>query len=461
MAEKRRRDSDHYGKAMFRTEAKKPKHYQTESRNGSSTEHPPSPNRNKNKNKNPAADMQTGLISLLDEFMGLESPSSADSKDILHHAHALRRLLAARATAALPTQTKRDLDATQPNKKPHVTIPPYMTRVIRDAAGHPPIPPITEPHLEEAVFTHVSAKANVGPKGFNADSSNYEQLELVGDSYLGVMGTRIVSDRFPHIETGKQSALRQDLVNNENLSKFSAMYGLGERLQHKLNMDTIQDKKGWVKIQADVFEAYIAAIILSDPAHGFDTAEAWMTELWAPQLLAYRPPLLVNPDAKNEIARQLGGKGVKTEYRETKPMVHKNGVQQYVMGVYLTGWGYTAELLGTGEGQNKGQASMNAAHDALKKRSEVFESACLKKKQFYAFRGKEKEKEEKGAAPADGGSDAGVNGVSGNSTADKGKRKAEERDETSPKKSRVENEYVGNVKKKRKDGEFGGELVRT
>ena len=40
-----------------------------------------------------------------------------------------------------------------------------------------------------------------------------------------------------------------------------------------------------------------------------------------------------------------------------------NSVQCYHIGIYLTGWGYKDEWLGSGDGQNKVQAGVAAAAD--------------------------------------------------------------------------------------------------
>ncbi|KAK5151173.1 hypothetical protein LTR16_012664, partial [Cryomyces antarcticus] len=113
-------------------------------------------------------------------------------------------------------------------------------------------------------------------------------------------------------------------------------------------------ENAWTKILADVFEAYVAALVLSSPADGFETVEAWLTQLWAPLLVAQEKPV-VNPDAKGALARKLVSKGVKLDYEQERKMEmdKSTSTQKYFLGVYLTGWGHVKQHLGSGTGQNK------------------------------------------------------------------------------------------------------------
>ena len=130
-------------------------------------------------------EVQTGLVALLDRFVADETTAGAD-KDVLHHAHELRRLLCARGNAT-SARTTRDLDEKRPDKAPRVAIPDYVERKVRAAKDLPPLPPIAEPHLHEAVFTHRSAIYDPSIPGsvLGADLSlDYERLELLGDAYI-------------------------------------------------------------------------------------------------------------------------------------------------------------------------------------------------------------------------------------------------------------------------------------
>jgi ribonuclease-3 len=89
-------------------------------------------------------------------------------------------------------------------------------------------------------------------------------------------------------------------------------------------------------------------------------------------------------------------KGIKLDYREERDMIMVQGKQKYFIGLYLTGWGFEDEWLGSGEGQNKSQACVFAAMDALKNRMEVIKVANARKLEVYPPKPKESAEEEKG-----------------------------------------------------------------
>lgn len=339
-----------------------------------------------------ANSMQTGLVALLDRFVAEETTSVGD-RDILHHARELRKLLCHRSHL-ISADTKRELDNKRPDKFSKVVVPEYIERKVQRAKDLPPLPPIAEPHLHEAVFTHRSAHVNPGnvKQMQNIDLGlDYERLELLGDAYIELIASRALYNRFPHVDVPELCSWRERLVENSALGKFSEAYGFPDRLKHHSHWH--RDSKAWQKVVADIFEAYVAALVLSDPENGFETAENWLTQLWAPQLLGFKEKIIENPQARNELNKLVLVRDVKLDYRQEKPMTYDSGsIQHFFVGIYLTGWGYEDEWLGSGEGQNKNQAAVAAASAAIKNSLVVKDAARQKAKLMDA---KRKESEEK------------------------------------------------------------------
>jgi ribonuclease-3 len=180
--------------------------------------------------------------------------------------------------------------------------------------------------------------------------------------------------------------------------KAGGAYGFPDRLKHRAIWD--KTSKQYHKVVADMLEAYVAGIVLSDPEKGFETAEAWLTELWAPQLLNFKERIIENPKAREELSRLVLGRDVKLIAKEEKPMSYdSNHVQNYHMGLYLTGWGYKDEWLGSGEGKSKVQAGVAAAADALKRDGAILKDAIRQKEELRAARLREEEEK----AKAEGG----------------------------------------------------------
>lgn len=334
-----------------------------------------------------STDMHSGLVALLDRFVASETTPSAD-KEILHHACELRRLLDHRlhpSSAAI----KQELDQKRPDRSTSIVVPSYIHRKVQEAKDLPPLPPIAQPHLHEAVFTHQSVHATTHSVHEAVNLGlDYERFEFLGDAYIELIASRALYNRFPHVDIPQLSSWRERLVENSALGKFSEAYGFPDRLKAKMHWD--KDSKAWKKVVADLFEAYVAGVVLDDPEHGFETAEKWLDTLWAPQLLSFKEKVVENARAKDDLQKLIFVNHIKLEYREEKPMTYTNGVQMFYIGVRLTGWGYENEWLGSGEGQNKAQAAIAAANDAMKRNSKVLVDATRQKSELMEIRAKER-----------------------------------------------------------------------
>jgi ribonuclease-3 len=339
-----------------------------------------------------SAEMQTGLIALLDKLVAEETTPHGD-RDVLHHARELRQLLSDRVGETQSSKAQKALDEKRPLTAPNVQVPAYISQKMVQSKDLPKLPQITEPHLEEAVFTHITAHGVARVEGiYAADKLSYERLEFLGDAYIELIASRLIYSRLPTLSVPEQSTFREQLVKNETLGKFSSAYALPDRIKHGGH---IQESKAWTKVIADVFEAYVAALVLSDPENGFQTAEKWLDELWAPQFLALKENVVENPQAKDDLSRLVACRGVVIRYNQERDGEVENGVQKYYMGVYLTGWGYENKWLGSGVARNKAQAGVQAAMDAISRKGAVLQAATEKKRELQQRLKEEAEAKEK------------------------------------------------------------------
>ncbi|ERF76615.1 hypothetical protein EPUS_04435 [Endocarpon pusillum Z07020] len=243
----------------------------------------------------------------------------------------------------------------------------------------PPIPPINK-ELSKTVFTHQSV---VSKLDISDPAASYERLEFLGDAYIELMATRLIWDKFKDLPVGRLSQLREMLVKNETLANIAVMYGLDKQIVTAPDVKT--NRKQWAKVKGDVVEAYVAAIVEADTevgGTGFLTAQRWLYQLWIPHLagdvVEKRMP---DVNAKDALSRKVVSRGVKLEYLEQRPLeMLKTGQQKYYISVFLTGWGYERQLLGTGEGLSKTGAGNLAAEDAL--HSLLVEQIAEKKREF-------------------------------------------------------------------------------
>lgn len=302
------------------------------------------------------------------------------------------------------------LDAKYPSTEPYPTIPSSPQAApgaveIASSSYPPPLPRLSH-RLTSAPFRHASLSDH------RRGQLNYERLEFLGDAYLEIIATRLIYSRLPQLTVGRQSSLRQTLVRNSTLAKFARLYNFEKRVE---SIDNNMTSSKQEKILADVMEAYVAAVVLTgdeaaanaetEVEGGFQVAEAWLTALWVPVLLEENLDLYVVTNRKEELSRMIGGKFVKLEYLEEKPMEisREKSETLFTIGVFLTGWNYERKRLGVGKGINMKEAGMKAAADALDNNKEfLMELADVKQKHDTARRLKmaaeqeEKEKEKNG-----------------------------------------------------------------
>ena len=255
----------------------------------------------------------------------------------------------------------------RPFSKPAIVsakCPPYNGR----PSTLPPLPSILDKALESVAFTH--------PGSLRCDTAlkvniSYDRLEFLGDAYIELMATRVIFPRFPNLSAGRLSQQREMLVKNETLAEYALAYGFDEKakLPNTYNMPGKDSKKLWLKTLGDIFEAFVAAVIISDPEQGFQITETWLTALWESKLGSQNrvDTETVDQKAKMHLATKIMGKGIKVSYRdEAAPVeIRREGKLIFQIGVYLTGWGWEDQHLGSGKGLNKQEAGQRAAADAL------------------------------------------------------------------------------------------------
>ncbi|KAK5116762.1 hypothetical protein LTR62_007436 [Meristemomyces frigidus] len=307
-------------------------------------------------------------------------------------------------------------------------IPAYTPFTV--PAGLPPLPEILDPALGAAPFRHKSTTGHYSRSASTQTSSDvtYEKLEFLGDAQLEHIASRLLYTRFSHLTAGQQSQLRELLVKNETLAEYARAYGFEKQVQVGDLDGMIADtqakpgNKGFNKVLGDVFEAYIAAVILSGGDEGFAIVEKWMLGLWAPKLLEAAgkdrtlipllqhsaddkndsgPLAVYNPTAKAELQRLiLGGKGVKLDYEPWQKSVELKGdmlgQNRHFIAVFLTGYGHEKLLLGKGEGRNKVEAGNWAAQDAMCGERKDLVEKCAR--ELAAVKQRKKEEKEAEAA---------------------------------------------------------------
>ena len=255
-----------------------------------------------------------------------------------------------------------------PQQSSQPSAPPGYRAYNGHPSTLPPLPPVKDKNIESVPFTH---PASLQGHSSTKVAISYDRLEFLGDAYIELIASRLLFPRFPKLSAGRLSQQREMLVKNETLAEYALAYGFDERakLPGSMRRGGIDSTKVWTKTMGDIFEAYVAAVILSDPEHGFQSVEAWLSSLWEHKVSTQpnTDTQTIDPNAKTQLATKVLGKGIKLKYQDEGPPeeLRKEGKLIFHIGVYLTGWGWDHARLGRGKGLNKQEAGANAAADAM------------------------------------------------------------------------------------------------
>lgn len=233
---------------------------------------------------------------------------------------------------------------------------PGPLRSLEKRLGHR----FSHPVLLEEALTHRSFAFEEG------DGSNYERLEFLGDSVLGLVAAQWLYQRFPEYPEGELAKLKSRLVSEPILAPFSRQIGLGERMQLGVGEERSggRDK---ASLLADVLEAVIGALFLDG---GLRAARKVVVEFLedAMENEARARPF----DAKSALQELAQGRGWELpEYRhveESGPDHRKTfTVECWVRG----------RLAGRGRGRSKKLAEQEAASISLESLESVGEPSEL------------------------------------------------------------------------------------
>lgn len=238
----------------------------------------------------------------------------------------------------------------------------------------PPLPPI-KPQYQKTAFCHKSLYTT--SRELATSDLTYERLEFLGDAYIELFASRLIYESYSHLPAGRMSQVRELLVKNETLAELSRSYGfdgkiaVGAEIGELLRDSRGRGNKGYNKIVGDVFEAYVAAVVLSDfEGRGFEKAEAWCRDLWEAKLERAKkedrsllpppspPPPLSAGEAKDEGKEEADDDNIHLHLLRTtydpnaKATLQKRIYHQPLIRLFYETDRPTIELKGDQKGQN-------------------------------------------------------------------------------------------------------------
>lgn len=188
-----------------------------------------------------------------------------------------------------------------------------------------------------------------------AENGDYQRLEFLGDSILGMLLAEMLCQCYPAWDEGALSQLRSRLAGQDVLADRARTLGLGDYI---LLGRGEQQSAGRAKdsILADVLEALLAALYLDA---GLDASRTLVERLFA-SLAADPQTLKLGRDFKSELQERLSASGVSMpDYR----LVGESGPPHdrlFHFQILLDG-----RCVGEGQGKSKKIAQQAAAAQTL------------------------------------------------------------------------------------------------
>lgn len=204
--------------------------------------------------------------------------------------------------------------------------------------------------LYETAFTHPSYNADA-----NTKHHDYERLEFLGDSVIGLVVSEISYGARPEMAQGPLTKMKSALVSTASLSELARKYKFHEYVLVGNSFSGDVSKAN--HLLEDVFEAFFGALYLDQ---GFLVARKLLIDIFINTIKNYN--IEDTMDYKSKLQEEM-----QAEHREsvTYELISESGPshnRRFIVRVVFDGI-----ELGVGEGTTKKQAEQMAARAALNK----------------------------------------------------------------------------------------------
>lgn len=187
-------------------------------------------------------------------------------------------------------------------------------------------------------------------------ANNYERLEYLGDSVLGLVVAEYLYLRFPSAEEGELTRMRARIVRQETLAETAQSLALGDYL----NLGSGEYRSGGHRrdsILSDTLEAIFGAIYLESD---LSTVREIILRVMAPALDRVDPASL-DKDPKTRLQERLQAQGLPLPVYELEQTLGKPHQREFVVNVTLA----DSSLSFSGRGSSRRRAEQAAARAAL------------------------------------------------------------------------------------------------
>lgn len=204
--------------------------------------------------------------------------------------------------------------------------------------------------LYETAFTHSSYNADA-----NTKHHDYERLEFLGDSVIGLVVSEVSYGARPEMTQGPLTKMKSLLVSTTSLAEIARGFNFPQyiRVGNSFSGDISKANH----LLEDVFEAFIGALYLDQ---GFEVTRRLLIDIFIKPIKEYK--LEDSIDYKSKLQEEM-----QAEHRESVvyELIKEDGPSHnryFTVRVMFDGI-----ELGVGEGTTKKQAEQMAAKAALNK----------------------------------------------------------------------------------------------
>ncbi len=206
--------------------------------------------------------------------------------------------------------------------------------------------------LYRLAFTHSSYNGMAGTR-----HQDYERLEFLGDSIVGMIVSELCYLYHPEMEQGRLSILKAQFIRSSSEAAYCKKLGLNEYI--KVGPSFSKEAKNNIPLLEDVFESFIGALYLDQ---GCDFTLNFVRKIFDEDIKNATIDYTINPKSYLQEAMQADNKE-SVVYK----IIEERGTPMekvFVAAVYFEG-----NQIGKGEGHNKKAAETEAAKDALSRMS--------------------------------------------------------------------------------------------
>jgi ribonuclease-3 len=189
----------------------------------------------------------------------------------------------------------------------------------------------------------------------NTVHQDYERLEFLGDSLVGLVVGELCYRYHPEMEEGDLSKLKAQFIRTESEASYALKLGLEAYI--RVGPSFRDDVKTSLPLLEDVFEAFIGAIILDQ---GRDYAYAFTYQIFEKDVATAQVEEASNP---------IGELNECFQAETTKPITYKQESEEGPSNdkYYVFSANFDGRELGRGGGKSKDAAKAAAAASALDK----------------------------------------------------------------------------------------------